>query len=40
VRAVRAVRYNGHQLPDQVDLLKKAAADTHGRVRLEAIVAA
>jgi mono/diheme cytochrome c family protein len=38
--AVRALRYNGHQLGDQVDLLKKAAADTHGRVRLEAIVAA
>jgi mono/diheme cytochrome c family protein len=38
--AVRAVRYNGHQLGDQVDLLRKAAADTHGRVRLEAIVAA
>jgi hypothetical protein len=37
---VRALRYSGHQLPDQVDLLKKAAADSHGRVSLEAIVAA
>ncbi len=38
--AVRALRYNGHQLADQVDMLKKASADSHGRVRLEAIVAA
>jgi mono/diheme cytochrome c family protein len=29
----------GHQLPDQLELLKNAAADVHGRVRLEAIVA-
>tara|TARA_R110002124_G_scaffold57700_5_gene161367 strand:+ start:43455 stop:46649 length:3195 start_codon:yes stop_codon:yes gene_type:complete len=36
----RILRYTGHQIPDQVDLLKKAAADPHGRVRLEAIVAA
>ena len=38
--AVRAVRYNGHQLNDQADLLLQAARDEHGRVRLEAIVAA
>jgi len=38
--AVYAVRYNGHRLADQADLLKKAARDPHGRVKLEAIVAA
>lgn len=38
--AVRAVRYNGHQLPNQAALLTQAAQDKHGRVRLEAIVAA
>jgi mono/diheme cytochrome c family protein/glucose/arabinose dehydrogenase len=38
--AVRAVRYNGHRLKDQADLLMKAASDEHGRVRLEAITAA
>ncbi len=38
--AVRVVRYNGHQLEDQSELLKKAASDVHGRVRLEAIVSA
>lgn len=38
--AVRAVRYNTHQLPDYQQLLTKAAADENGRVRLEAIVAA
>ena len=38
--AVRVVRYNGHQLDNQVELLKTAAADEHGRVRLEAITAA
>lgn len=37
---VRVIRYAGHQLETQVDLLKKAAADEHGRVRLEVIVAA
>tara|TARA_R110002111_G_scaffold9324_5_gene32122 strand:+ start:948 stop:4166 length:3219 start_codon:yes stop_codon:yes gene_type:complete len=36
----RILRYTGHQISDQVALLKKAAADPHGRVRLEAIVAA
>ncbi len=38
--AVRVLRYTGHQVPRQVELLKKAASDEHGRVRLEAIVAA
>jgi glucose/arabinose dehydrogenase/mono/diheme cytochrome c family protein len=36
----RILRYTGHQVDDQVELLQKAAADDHGRVRLEAIVAA
>ena len=38
--AVRVLRYSGHQIRSQPDLLKRAAADEHGRVRLEAIVAA
>jgi glucose/arabinose dehydrogenase len=38
--AVQVVRYTGHQLPDQVDLLRQAANDPHGRVRLGAVVAA
>lgn len=38
--AVRVVRYTGHQVADQADLLMQAAKDDHGRVRLEAIVAA
>ncbi len=38
--AVRVVRYTGHQVSDQADLLMQAAKDEHGRVRLEAIVAA
>lgn len=38
--AVRVVRYTGHQVTDQAELLKQAAKDEHGRVRLEAIVAA
>ncbi len=38
--AVRAIRYNGHQIANQVDLLKQAAGDKHSRVRLEAITAA
>ena len=38
--AVRAVRFNGHQIPNQSDLLMTAASDPHGRVRLEAITAA
>ncbi|MEO6932629.1 MAG: cytochrome c, partial [Chitinophagaceae bacterium] len=31
---------NGQQVPDQAALMAKAAGDVHGRVRLEAIVAA
>lgn len=38
--AVRTLRYVGHQVADQAELLAAAAADEHGRVRLEAIVAA
>ena len=38
--AARVLRYSGHQVSDQVDLLKQAATDSHGRVQLEAIVAA
>ncbi len=38
--AVTVVRYTGHQVPDQAALLRQAAADPHGRVRLTAIVAA
>lgn len=38
--AVRVLRYTGHQIDDQPALLMKAAGDPHGRVRLEAIVAA
>ncbi|BDS05170.1 hypothetical protein NT6N_02100 [Oceaniferula spumae] len=38
--AVRAVRYNGHLIANQAELLKTAASDSHGRVRLEAIAAA
>ncbi len=37
--AVRVLRYNGHQTKNQAELLKKAADDPHGRVRLEAFVA-
>ena len=38
--AVRVLRYSGHQIPDQVSLLRTAAADEHGRVRMEAVAAA
>ncbi len=38
--AARVLRYVGHQVDNQAELLKQAAADEHGRVRLEAIVAA
>ncbi len=38
--AVKVLRYSGHQVPDQASLLTTAADDEHGRVRLEAIVAA
>jgi mono/diheme cytochrome c family protein len=38
--AVRVLRYTGHQVDGQPELLAQAAGDPHGRVRLEAIVAA
>jgi mono/diheme cytochrome c family protein len=38
--AVRVLRYSHHRIADYVSLLTKAAGDPHGRVRLEAIVAA
>jgi mono/diheme cytochrome c family protein len=38
--AVRVLRYSGHQIPDHLALLRTAAADGHGRVRMEAFVAA
>ncbi|CAN5884060.1 GDSL-type esterase/lipase family protein [soil metagenome] len=38
--AVRVLRYTGHQVQDQAGLLLAAAGDPHGRVRLEALVAA
>jgi mono/diheme cytochrome c family protein/glucose/arabinose dehydrogenase/lysophospholipase L1-like esterase len=38
--AVRVLRYTGHQVKDQPALLMQAARDPHGRVRLEALVAA
>ncbi|MEJ7557966.1 MAG: c-type cytochrome [Pedobacter sp.] len=38
--AVRVLRYTGHQVKDQQELLFQAAADVHGRVRLEAITTA
>src|SRR5690606_25346207 len=37
---VRVLRYAGHQIENQAELLKQAAADAHGRVRLEALGAA
>jgi len=37
--AVRVLRYTTHQIPDHAQLLMAAAADPHGRVRLEAIIA-
>lgn len=38
--AVQVVRYTGHQIPDQADLLMQAVRDENSRVRLAAIVAA
>ena len=38
--AVRVLRYTGHQVKDQIDLLQAAAKDVNGQVRMEAIVAA
>lgn len=37
---VRVLRYNFDKFSDTLDLLKKAASDDHGRVRLEAVIAA
>jgi mono/diheme cytochrome c family protein/glucose/arabinose dehydrogenase len=37
--AVRVLRYNTYRTPNYPALLEKAAADEHGRVRLEALVA-
>jgi mono/diheme cytochrome c family protein/glucose/arabinose dehydrogenase len=38
--AVRVLRYSGHQIKNQPELLMRAAQDDEGRVRLEALVAA
>jgi putative membrane-bound dehydrogenase-like protein len=38
--AVRVLRYTGHQLNNQTELLLAAANDAHGRVRLESLIAA
>jgi len=38
--AAEVLRYVEHQVEDQTELLKTAASDSNGRVRLEAIVAA
>lgn len=38
--AVEVLRFTGHQVANQADLLMAAAKDPHGRVRLESIVAA
>ena len=38
--AVRVLRYTGHQVKNQAALLAKAVEDEHGRVRMEAFVAA
>lgn len=38
--AVHVLRFSAHQIPNATDLFMQAARDAHGRVRLEAIVAA
>jgi mono/diheme cytochrome c family protein/glucose/arabinose dehydrogenase len=38
--AVEALRFNGHQVKNQAELLKQAAGDENSRVRLQAMVAA
>jgi mono/diheme cytochrome c family protein/glucose/arabinose dehydrogenase/lysophospholipase L1-like esterase len=38
--AVHVLRYSTHQIPDHVALLRAAAADEHGRVKMEAIATA
>jgi mono/diheme cytochrome c family protein/glucose/arabinose dehydrogenase len=37
--ATRVLRYTGHQVKNQVELMKQSANDKNGRVRLEALVA-
>lgn len=37
--AVRVLRYNGHRISDQAELLATAGSDAHGRVQMEAIAA-
>lgn len=37
---VQALRYNGHLIPEQTELLTDAIGDPHGRVRLGAVAAA
>jgi glucose/arabinose dehydrogenase/mono/diheme cytochrome c family protein len=38
--STRVLRYTGHQVKDQAQLLMEAVKDPHGRVRMEAIAAA
>ena len=38
--ATRVLRYSGHQVPDQAQLLTASVQDPHGRVRMEGIAAA
>lgn len=38
--AVRVLKYSRHQIPNALNWMKRAARDDHGRVRLEAIIAA
>jgi mono/diheme cytochrome c family protein len=38
--AVRVIRYNSERIPNALNYLENAAKDEHGRVRLEAVVAA
>ena len=38
--AVHVLRYSGHRVDGQAELLAAAAGDAHGRVRLEAVAAA
>lgn len=38
--ATRVLRYTGHQVTNQTELLKAAAEDQNGQVRMEAVVAA
>lgn len=38
--AVKVVKFNRHEINDHIQLLLSAAADRHGRVRMEAMIAA